>query len=86
LPVVATATAGATDIIRDGETGFLAPIENAPALAERVRQLLRDAPLRSAMGAAAQQWIRAAFDPNRAYDAIVAQWREVAAMGSAGQP
>ncbi len=85
LPVVATATAGALDIVRDGETGFLTPIEDTHALADRVRQLLHDPKLRSAMGAAARKWIRAAFDPDRAYDAIVDQWREVAALGLVGR-
>ncbi len=81
LPVVATATAGARDIIRDGETGYLAPIEDAPALAARARELLADPERRATMGAAARKFIRDQFDPGRSYDAVVSQWREVAAMG-----
>jgi glycosyltransferase involved in cell wall biosynthesis len=85
LPVVATATAGARDIIRDRETGYLAPIEDAPALAARARELLADPERRATMGAAARKWIRDQFDPGRSYDAIVSQWREVAAMGLTGE-
>jgi len=86
LPVIATATAGATDIIRDGETGYLAPVENAPALAAHARKLLSAPELRLEMGAAARKSIRAQFDPNRAYDAIVSQWIEVAATGLTVKP
>lgn len=80
LPVVATRTAGAVDIVRDGETGYLAPIEDAPALAARAREILADPSRRADMGAAAQEWIRAQFDPDRAVDRIVSQWRDVAEM------
>lgn len=80
LPVVATRTAGAVDIVRDGETGHLAPIEDAPALAARARELLADPPRRASMGAAAKKWIHAQFDPDRAFDGIVSQWRDVSEM------
>jgi glycosyltransferase involved in cell wall biosynthesis len=80
LPVVATATAGATDIVRNGETGFLTPIEDAPALAARARELLADPGRCAMMGTAARKWIRGEFDPDLAFDRIVSQWREVAEM------
>jgi glycosyltransferase involved in cell wall biosynthesis len=80
LPVVATATAGATDIVRIGETGYLAPIEDGLTLADRARDLLTDPPGRAKMGAAAQKWIREEFNPDRAFDRIVSQWRDVAEM------
>jgi glycosyltransferase involved in cell wall biosynthesis len=80
LPVVATQTAGAADIVRDRETGFLTPIEDASALAARVKDLLADPPGRARMGAAARKWIQGQFDPDRAFDRIVSQWREMAGM------
>jgi len=80
-PVVATATAGARDIVRDGETGYLAPIEDASALASRALDLIARPDLRARMGAAARKWIRDRFNPDRAFDAIVSQWREVATAG-----
>ncbi len=85
LPVIAAATAGAKDIIREGETGFLAPLENAPALAAHARKLLSEPEFRLAIGAAARKWIRAQFDPDRMYGAVVAQWREAAARGLTGK-
>jgi len=84
LPVVATATAGAADILRDGETGLLAPVEDASALAQRAGELLADPARRARMGNAAREWIRAQFDPDRAFDAIVSQWRDAAAKGLIG--
>jgi glycosyltransferase involved in cell wall biosynthesis len=86
LPVVATATAGATDIVRDRETGYLAPIEGAPALASRALDLLARPELRARMGEAARRWIRVQFDPDRSLDAIVSQWRDVAAAGITENP
>jgi glycosyltransferase involved in cell wall biosynthesis len=77
-PAVATATAGARDIIRHGETGFLAPVDDSRSLAGHVRALLAAPAQAQALGRAARQHVRAAFDPQRAFNAIVSHWREVA--------
>jgi len=77
-PAVATATAGARDIIRHGETGLLAPIEDSQALAGYVSELLKAPAHARELGIAARQHVRTAFDPPRAYEAIVSHWREVA--------
>ena len=77
-PAVATATAGARDIIRHGETGFLAPVDDSRSLARHVRALLAAPAQAQALGRAARQHVRAAFDPERAFNAIVSHWREVA--------
>jgi glycosyltransferase involved in cell wall biosynthesis len=81
LPAVATATAGAADILREGETGFLVPVEDAPALARKACELLADGGLRKRMGTQARQHIHEHFDPSGLFDAVVAQWREAAAVG-----
>jgi glycosyltransferase involved in cell wall biosynthesis len=81
LPAVATATAGATDIVREGVTGYLTPVEDAGALADRAGRLLADPGLRARMGADAREWVRAQFDPRRLLDDVVDQWRETAAAG-----
>jgi glycosyltransferase involved in cell wall biosynthesis len=81
LPVVATATAGARDIVEDGRTGFLVPIEDAPALARRASELLADPASRRKMGAAAREIIPMKYSPEKMFDGIVAQWRETAAEG-----
>jgi glycosyltransferase involved in cell wall biosynthesis len=81
LPVAATATAGARDIVSDGETGFLVPIEDSHSLAQRAGELLSKPELSSRMSAAAQKIIPDRFDPSKMFDGIVSQWRETAAAG-----
>lgn len=59
LPVVATAAGGIPELVRDGVTGLLVPVGDAPALAAALRRVLGDADLRRRLGAAG----RAAADP-----------------------
>ena len=51
--MVATATGGTPELIRDGETGLLVTPGNADALSAGVARLLADAPLRRRLGEAA---------------------------------
>ncbi|MFQ5664917.1 MAG: glycosyltransferase family 4 protein [Candidatus Binatia bacterium] len=60
-PVVASAAGGVPELIRDGETGFLAPPGDAAGLAERLIPLLQDADLRQRIGRQAQRWVRQQF-------------------------
>jgi glycosyltransferase involved in cell wall biosynthesis len=54
---------GITDwVVRNGETGFLFPIDDAPAAAEAVRGLVRDRSLLSKMSIAAREDCRRRFD------------------------
>ncbi len=48
LPVVVTPNTGS--VARDGQEGFVIPIRNPEALADRLLRLYRDRPLRDAMG------------------------------------
>lgn len=82
LPAVATATAGAADVLEDDVTGYLVPIEDSSALARKACKLISDPGQRQRMGERAQRHIRERFDPSALFDAIVAQWREAAAMGA----
>jgi glycosyltransferase involved in cell wall biosynthesis len=52
VPVVATATEGPRDLIRQGETGWLVPVGDASALAAAVSAALADAPARARIGRA----------------------------------
>ena len=54
-PVIATATWGVRDWLRDGETGFLVPIGNWQAIAERLLQVARDRDLARRLGQAARR-------------------------------
>ena len=53
LPVITTPQCGS--VIRDGIEGFLVPIRDAEALADRIEQLLVDKSLRNSLAAAARQ-------------------------------
>ena len=54
-PVVATAVGGIPEQIIEGETGFLVPGGDAPALADRLAQLARSPELVRTMGEAASR-------------------------------
>ena len=53
VPVVATNVGGIPEQVIDGQTGFLVPLRDANALADRTEQLLLNAPMRAAFGQAA---------------------------------
>jgi glycosyltransferase involved in cell wall biosynthesis len=57
LPVITTPNAGS--VVRDGVEGFIVPIRDAEALAERLQRLREDPGLRAAMGRAAIERARA---------------------------
>jgi glycosyltransferase involved in cell wall biosynthesis len=52
VPVVGSIVGGTPALVRDGENGFLFPVGDHKALAERLRRLLGDEQLRSRMGVA----------------------------------
>jgi glycosyltransferase involved in cell wall biosynthesis len=58
---IGTRLSGVPEILRDGETGFIVPIGDAGAMAERLDTLLGDAALRDRMGAAARDYVAATF-------------------------
>jgi glycosyltransferase involved in cell wall biosynthesis len=51
VPVVASDVGGIPSLVREGESGFLVPVENVDVLEARLRQLLSDRDLRKRMGA-----------------------------------
>jgi len=53
LPVITTPNCGS--VVRDGVEGFIVPIRDSLALADRIQQLLEDRHLRQLMGCAARQ-------------------------------
>ena len=65
VPVVATATDGAREIVEDGHTGSIVPIGDADALAAAVASLLEDEGRRLAFGARASESARARFNLER---------------------
>lgn len=57
LPVLAGASGGAPDAVREGETGYVVDGRDEDAVARRLITLLRDADLRARMGAAGRAWV-----------------------------
>jgi glycosyltransferase involved in cell wall biosynthesis len=53
VPVVAMAVDGVSEVVRDGENGFLLPADNVAAVAERTGRILADGALRSRLSARA---------------------------------
>jgi glycosyltransferase involved in cell wall biosynthesis len=57
LPVVGTDVNGTNELVKDGETGYLVPVDDVAALAEAIGRLVRDPELRAGMGAAGRERI-----------------------------
>ncbi|HEX7746797.1 MAG TPA: glycosyltransferase family 4 protein, partial [Micromonosporaceae bacterium] len=57
LPVVAGASGGAPDAVREGEIGYVVDGRDLRALADRVATLLGDPALAQRMGAAGRRWV-----------------------------
>ncbi|HZD03861.1 MAG TPA: glycosyltransferase family 4 protein, partial [Longimicrobiales bacterium] len=55
-PTVSSDSPGLRESVRDGETGFLVPHGDVPALADRIARLVRDPGLRDDMGRAARSF------------------------------
>ena len=54
-PVISTCCGGPEEIVSDGETGYLVPIDSLEVIAERVDALLRSVQLRNDFGTAGQR-------------------------------
>lgn len=54
-PMVTTDSVGCRDVVEDGVNGFLIPVRDSEALAEKLRILIEDKALRCKMGLAARQ-------------------------------
>lgn len=66
LPVVAYAEGGASELVRDGVTGLLAPSGSVVGLAERIEHLLAHPDTSLAMGAAGRRYMAEHFYPEKA--------------------
>ena len=64
-PVVATGVGGVSEIVLDGETGFLAKLGDVRSMAQKVRKLAADPALAGCMGQAAQARARQEFSAEK---------------------
>ncbi len=77
LPVVAYDVQGASEVVRDGETGFLVPVGDRDAIADRVVQVLSMPDRGRAMGAKGRALVADQFDGQRMIDALVRIYGEL---------
>jgi glycosyltransferase involved in cell wall biosynthesis len=79
-PVVATHTAGAQEIICDGETGLVCEAENPADMAAKIIRLLDDPAFAVRLGTAARAHVLDKFDHTRNLDAVIDTWRHAASL------
>jgi glycosyltransferase involved in cell wall biosynthesis len=85
LPCVATSVGGNSELIVDGETGFLVPPEDPSEMAAKIVELLRDTPRRIAMGAQGRQRILANFTSSVMTAGIMASYGKLPTRNSSRQ-
>ncbi len=78
LPVVTTAVSGSDEAVVDGVSGFIVPVGDAEAVAEKLAWLIERTDARSGMGFAAREHIRANLNPRTNTPGQVAIWKRIA--------
>jgi len=76
-PVVATANTGSEDLFEDGAQGFIVPIRNSAAIADRMQRLADDPGLRQRMSAACLERVKRMGGWDRYGNAVTALMREL---------
>ncbi|MFY2060519.1 glycosyltransferase family 4 protein [Achromobacter xylosoxidans] len=76
LPVVVSDADGPAEVVLDGVTGFVVPIEDADAAARKLETLVLDAPLRARMGAAGRERVRDRYSWDHSLDLMQLAYRE----------
>ncbi len=75
VPIVASAVSGIPEVVVDGETGWLVPAEDPPALASALAELLSDSSEALRRGERARERVAACYRPRHAaaiWEALVA--------------
>lgn len=75
-PTIGTDIYGLSDAIVDGETGVLVPVRDSKALETAILSTLRNAPLISAMGAAARDRACSDFGANICSDLLINEYKD----------
>lgn len=76
-PVIATKAGALPEVVNFGKSGMLVPAEDPPALAEAIKRLLTDKPLRQKLGEAGRKRIEEAFSWEDAAKRTLAVYKEV---------
>ena len=81
LPIVASRASAIPEIVVDGETGLLVSPQDVEGLAESLRSLVIDAPLRHHMGIIGQERLETHFSAARMIDQTYALYQRIAQRG-----
>jgi glycosyltransferase involved in cell wall biosynthesis len=81
-PLVATDVPGCREICRDGETGLLVPVADAPALARAIMRLLDDDALAERFGRAGRQLVLQEYSSRIVIGATLALYQRMLAAAS----
>lgn len=84
-PVVASAVGGVRELVRDHETGYLAPPGDSEALAERISFALRNENLSAAVAARGRRYIATEYSLRRMIESVEALYAEMARESGAFQ-
>jgi lipopolysaccharide/colanic/teichoic acid biosynthesis glycosyltransferase len=74
VPCVATAIRGCREVVREGETGWLVPVNDSPALAEGIGRILADPAAATRMAAHARIIAREYFDERLVFERVKAAY------------
>jgi glycosyltransferase involved in cell wall biosynthesis len=77
LPVVSTNISGIPELVEDGVTGFLVPMENAHELAKAMKKVLDNPRLRKEMGERGVSKIAREFNITTEVRKLVYVWRRI---------
>jgi len=78
LPVVATATTGSKEIIKDGVNGFLVPIGDSKALSKKILYLFNNPDKAKKIGQAGKDMVRERFNQEKIIGKIIKFWKDLA--------
>ncbi len=85
MPVVSTRVSGIPELVKDGETGLLAPEKDAAALADALERLHREPELGRRLAEAARQHVVESYNLGKNSAQVLAQIRAAMAKGG-GEP
>lgn len=78
LPIVATDVRGCREVVEDGVSGSLVPVNDLWALARAIAELGEDAGLRGKLGDAGARRAKALFDERRVVQTVMRTYQDVA--------
>jgi glycosyltransferase involved in cell wall biosynthesis len=81
VPVVASRSGAVVETVKDGETGFLVPKNDARALANRILKLVEDDSLRERMGRAGRRRALECFSWDRIAERMYERYTDLCNAG-----